>query len=305
MFARTTLCLILLVACASSLALAQSESADEVIEKALSNRLKIHSYDIELSYHGGDSQPVPRIVRSHHYRQDNTLRVDYGYLDLGIHSLSELNNAFHWDREVFCPGKWTRFCSGRQLEICTNPDRIQETLSEARINLDIRSLGFCTAGAIDSYGIEDFLKTLALPGKTATRDVVDGVETIRIEFKLKSGVECRFWFAPGYGYAPIKARGHYPPFNFIDEINLTVEEWKNSGLWFPTSYRSTRQASNEIYSVDNATVKIHSLNEPLAQKTFDASGLGVPVGRRVRIISPTGTKTRPKMKWDGEKPVAE
>ena len=285
---------------------AQALDPEEILTKAIENRQKIKSYDISVMLDYGEEIRESAVTRARLVLDGKSFRVDLNFPYAATHRFDGLNETDFWDRTVYTPTQVMRFNSmllpgpgQRVAQVDTEPDRVHADYREALNRLDIRSLGFHTTGITTGCDLAEFLRDLALPGKTASQEVLNGIECVRVTWKIKSGVECDFWFAPGFGYAPVKARGHYPPFESTDEIELTLEESNQPGIWFPTSYRSSRKYSATSQEFQNAKIVVHSINEQIEPTTFELAGLEIPVGRSVRTLPSHG----PKQIWDGEKAV--
>ena len=149
------------------------------------------------------------------------------------------------------------------------------------------------------HDIEAFLRNASLPKRAVQKDVVNGIDCLKVSYNLKFDVQCDFWFAPSKGYSPIRARGYSKSHDFEDEINLNVEEWHNSRLWYPTSYSSFRRYGDFLKETENGSILIHSLNKPLGNSTFEITTLDVPIGRSVRTLPSNGSSSI----WDGKKAV--
>lgn len=306
---RLSLCLsaltILFLYTASAVT-AQELSAEEVIANAIDNRLKITSYDIEIKLDYG-TDDAARIQAGRYYLEGDRLRVDLKYPYL-TNRFSGLTETHFWDHTIYLPKKMIHFSSmllrgpGKLgVKIDQDADRSREKYTEAKIWHDVRSLGFHTVGVTEGHDIEAFLRTASLPEKTVQKDTVNGIDCLKVSFKLKTGIKCDFWFAPSKGYSPIRARGYYKPHDFEYMINLNVEEWCNSGLWYPTSYSSFRRYGVFSKEIENGSIVVHSLNEPLDNSTFEITTLDVPIGRSVRTLPSNG----PKRIWDGKKAVLQ
>ena len=287
----------------ASMAIGQELTAREVIAKSLSSRRQISSYDIEVSFDYGEQETVDaRPTRIHYFLDEDRIRVDHQASYLESQRFNGLKETHYWHHVVNFPDRSIDFSSrlhpgshNSAVQIDLQPERTRKNYMLAMKSHDLRSLGYHPSGVTLGTHLETCVQRLAENEMDFCRERIDETDCFRVSVDLVTGVKCDFWFAPEFGYAPIRARGTFEKYEMTDEIRLELKPWRDPDLWFPVSYHSTRKMGNYFQEEENAIIRVNSINLPLASSTFELNGLEVPEGCSVRI-QPTNNK---KLKWDG------
>ncbi|MCG6155473.1 hypothetical protein [Rubinisphaera margarita] len=282
---------------------AEEPTADEVINRAIQNRLAITDYEIEVAFNYGETAEEGRTNLGHYYLHGEQLRVDLRYPYTQARRFPGLTKDTFWERNVYTRTRSICFCnmlgSGqRAINFDSDPRRTVPDWQEALTRYDLRTLGFHSSGASVGIPIRTIFD-LAANEKKIAEETVNEIDCLRVSFDLESGVQCDFWFAPSCSYAPVQVRSYFEPLDLTENLELKVEEWGRSGLWFPTRYTSTESVGNKTLASEEGRLVIHSLNGPLPGDTFQLSGLNIPKGKSIQRLPSDG----PAKIWDGEKIV--
>ncbi len=302
---RILLSLLITLVCAGMIppVAADDLTADEIIARAIANREKITSYDIELTMNYGEKNVQGLAEHARFYRYGDQIRVDMQYPYRAVDRFPGLKSSHFWLRIVNSPRQSIVFCNiegprQRAITVDNDPDRTVPDWEEESRRYDLRSLGFQTSGPLAAEAIDCLFK-LAATEKELVADKVNGCNCDKVSFDLESGVECDLWFAESLDYAPLRLRFHSPVNQLTWQVDLDVEEWEDSGLYFPVRYETTLTGGNHKTMVERGHLVIHSLNGPLPDNTFHLSGLEIPEGKSIQKLPSDG----PAKIWNGEKIV--
>lgn len=279
---------------------AEEMTADQIVGRAIANRKKIESYDVELEIEYGNQNAEVLAEFAHFYRAEGQLRVDLRYSSLTDSQTAVTGSPNYWLRSVFTPQRSIVFCDiagplQRAINIDSDPGRTIPDWQEESRRYDLRSLGFQTAGPLSADEMNSLLAS-ASGEKAVVVETVDDFECCKVSFEFKSGIQCDLWFAKALGYSPIRLRCRSRDGVQAWQIALVVKEWKDSGLYFPVSYESTQTIGGKSEMLQRGRLVIHTLNVSLPVETFELTGLQVPKGKSIQLLPSNG----PARIWDGE-----
>ena len=157
------------------------------------------------------------------------------------------------------------------------------------------------------HGIENLELIVGRPDARTTsveRDLVDGVETMRVEYVRDDGLDCQMWFAPGKGHQMVKSQieSDYYGARLRNVIHSEVKafETPTGVVWFPEKvvYEGFRDGEPR-FAVDTVLTDL-VFNEDIDEARFSLSTMEIPAGTPVMSEFASDGVTK---EWTGEKLV--
>ncbi|NQT14623.1 MAG: hypothetical protein HQ582_17835 [Planctomycetes bacterium] len=290
--------------------------ADEIAaieRRVIANRLAMHQWRIRVSFtresKGTRREPDAPVGTGYTFYLDGKRsRVDWTFRYIkkppGIDEGSYTSTAI-WSDDQHIDYSTQCFEDGAKsaLEVADREWSLKnEANGEIRLP-PLRALGMLPFGLLINGTMTDCIGN---PNRTELRmsdDIVDGIKCKKISFVSEGGLPSRVWVAPDMGPSVVrmeqewKAKSH----NYFYRTDVVVEEYRNTGIWFPVSaeWRQS-QDGNDSTMREAVQVEILSLNEPLDPKFFTIADLNVPAGSFVNKRPSTANHI-----WDAEQVVNE
>ncbi len=170
--------------------------------------------------------------------------------------------------------------------------------------LDPRLVGLAPCAPTLVY-IVDMEYLLMRPDREDTSiaaDVLDGVDTWRIEYRRKNGEPVKFWIAPSKGYSLLRASEvePYGDSKIEDSIQCEVEQFGAQQIWYPSRVYYERKLDGEKVMSSTLTTTHAEFNQPIDAALFTMAGMDIPAGTMVveQPRNPDGGR-----EWNGKELV--
>jgi hypothetical protein len=286
-----------------------------VENQAIANREKIKDWRVRVSLNDEQLDPSSQyelddkqegqLIGIEFYKDGNLYREDKSYI------FKEKKIVY----TTILGEKWNYYF-GRDFvrKENTNIDipLLNMVVSEKQVNRirgfhDIRTLGF-VPGNLRTIAtkLTTFIGNSNRKDLFMEDDIVRGEPCYKISFSKIDHPEKNnnivVWISPNYGYNPLKFEFFFPDIPGTQKtiVNLEVNKDKKSGIWFPTTQKTTVFRNNKIFYQHTEEIEVISLNKKLDPNLFNEKGLNLPIGTLVMMDPEPAHDT---YTWDGEKIV--
>ena len=167
--------------------------------------------------------------------------------------------------------------------------------------LGLAPLDFQTSSRM--YRVDSFIASRNRENVLLSRDVKDGIECWKEEFKSPGFSGTRAWIAPTKGYSIVRMEQGFTAggTNYLDSVELAIKKHEKSGIWFPASQHYQRvEDGDRVTREEHLKVTIVSLNEALESKVFTPAGMSIRPDTPVMFLPEKGTG---RYVWDGNRIV--
>ncbi|MDR0703502.1 MAG: outer membrane lipoprotein-sorting protein [Planctomycetaceae bacterium] len=285
---------------------AQTNQIFEEEKLCLENRLKMKTWHIVFNRNIVDKEDTDR---------NNVIQNVYIY-DINRQRSDKTKLQESLDKEIK-PCTRTYFYDGKRmhsyesgidkdgatwaLEFRT-PDGSREK-EQYESYFDVRILGMNTSGIYLRLPLTALITTSYPEIKRG--EIVDetcnGIPCKKITYILDNRPYSHCWIAPSKGYSVIRFEIRSTDGIYYEYTDLKVQEYKNSGIWYPYYSKFERYENNELTISEEMDIDVISINEPIDDKYFSLASLNIPPG--TMVADPE--LGRGNYVWDGKEVVSE
>jgi hypothetical protein len=295
---------------------ATPEEIAAVEDRVIANRMAVKSWHVRVSYSfpigGTDAErgyiAITSFLDGSRQREDSTMAYEKHERFPGLKSDHyETYHIYKPEEDIAFGTSQSPTGAVRALEIISKDRGAANPVDDSLKVFDVRWIAWHSEGSLVPIPMTDVLRNPRYVNREMIDETLRGVACKKLTFGLEGtqGItddKNSVWIAPEMGYSILEYRldYHEGAVQIANRTTVEVQEWKNTGIWFPVASVCEKTTDGRVTYRQEATIEVYSLNEPLDSKHFTASALNVPIGRAVYVQPNPEFKNRV---WDGEKVV--
>lgn len=190
--------------------------------------------------------------------------------------------------------------------VVRNRHDVQQPTIRKFLSYELRAIGNYPNGALcPAYSVDGTLRLIGRTAVTVEDDTLeDGTLCKKVTATYGDIGYFTYWVSIDEGYSIRRhqydgSKGSRIP-GYHERTDITVAEWKDSGIWLPQTTHYERHENDELILSEDAEIEFISVNEPLDKTLFEPISFGIEPGTNAYQYP---NPNHQQFVWDGEKVV--